>query len=224
VYPPIASHVEPPGFLDVAFHWVDEPLIALEANTRLVLDPVYARAGAPVATHAMLLRESVVKRLHRAISELPETLGMIVLDAHRPLNVQAWLWNGMVTIVSKEHPEWDDAAINAHARRFVAYPELLPNRPTPHSTGGAVDVTLFEIATGTPLDMGSGFDEPVEASVCDYYEQHPHLLFTDRRRFLLHAMTKSGFANYPGEWWHFEYGTLRWAAATDAPAAIYNAV
>jgi D-alanyl-D-alanine dipeptidase len=37
-------------------------------------------------------------------------------------------------------------------------------------------------------------------------------------------MTKSGFANYPGEWWHFEYGTLRWAATTDAPAAKYNAV
>jgi D-alanyl-D-alanine dipeptidase len=72
--------------------------------------------------------------------------------------------------------------------------------------------------------MGSGFDEPVEASVCDYFEQHPHLLFTDRRRLLLHAMTKSGFANYPGEWWHFEYGTLRWAAATAAQAAIYNAV
>ena len=176
MYPPIASHAEPPGFLDVAFDWVDEPLIALEANTRLVLDPVYARAGAPVATHAMLLRESVVHRLHRAISELPETLGMIVLDAHRPLNVQAWLWNEMVTIVRSEHPEWDDAAINAHARRFVAYPE------------------------------------------------HPHPLFTERRRLLFHAMMQSGFANYPGEWWHFEYGTLRWAAATAALAAIYNAV
>ena len=224
MYPPIASHAEPSGFLDVAFDWVDEPLIALEANTRLVLDPVYALAGAPVLTHAMLLRESVVHRLHSAISMLPATLGMIVLDAHRPLNVQAWLWNEMVTTVSNEYPEWDDPAINAHARRFVAYPELFPNRPTPHSTGGAIDVTLFDIATGDVLDMGSGFDEPVEASVCDYYERHPHAVYTERRRLLFHAMTTSGFANYPGEWWHFEYGTLRWAAATDAQAAIYNAV
>ena len=210
--------------MDVAFDWVDEPLIALEANTRLVLDPVYALAGAPVLTHAMLLRESVVHRLHSAISMLPATLGMIVLDAHRPLNVQAWLWNEMVTTVSNEYPEWDDPAINAHARRFVAYPELFPNRPTPHSTGGAIDVTLFDIATGDVLDMGSGFDEPVEASVCDYFERHPHAVYTERRRLLFHAMTTSGFANYPGEWWHFEYGTLRWAAATDAQAAIYNAV
>ena len=224
MYPPIASHAEPSGFLDVAFDWVDEPLIALEANTRLVLDPVYALAGAPVLTHAMLLRESVVHRLHSAISMLPATLGMIVLDAHRPLNVQAWLWNEMVTTVSNEYPEWDDPAINAHARRFVAYPELFPNRPTPHSTGGAIDVTLFDIATGDVLDMGSGFDEPVEASVCDYFERHPHAVYTERRRLLFHAMTTSGFANYPGEWWHFEYGTLRWAAATDAQAAIYNAV
>ena len=83
---------------------------------------------------------------------------------------------------------------------------------------------MFELATGKPLDMGSGFDEPVEASVCDYYERHPHPVYTERRRLLFHAMTSSGFANYPGEWWHFEYGPLRWAAATAALAAIYNAV
>ena len=224
MFPPIASHAEPPGFQNVAFNWVDEPLVALEASARLALNPVYALAGAPVATHAMLLRESVVDRVHSAISMLPVTLGMVVMDAYRPLKVQAWLWNEMVRIVSSEHPEWDEDAINAHTRRFVAYPELLPNRPTPHSTGGAVDVTLFEIATGKSVDMGSGFDEPVEASVCDYYERHPHAVYTERRRLLFHAMTTSGFANYPGEWWHYECGTLRWAAATDARAAIYNAV
>jgi D-alanyl-D-alanine dipeptidase len=172
----------------------------------------------------MLLRSGVAERLQQAVSLLPESLGIVVLDAHRPLNVQAWLWNEMVTIVSREHPEWDEPAIKAHARRFVAYPELLPNRPTPHSTGGAVDITLFDIASGETLDMGSGFDEPVDASVCDYFERHPHPEFTDRRRLLFHVMTANGFANYPGEWWHFEFGTLRWAAATGAPAAVYNAV
>lgn len=224
MYPRIASHAEPPGFQNVAFNWVDEPLLALESSARLVLDPVYALAGAPVSTHQMFLRESVAGRLHNALSLLPESLGMLVLDAHRPLNVQAWLWNEMVTIVRSEHTEWDEAAINTYARRFVAFPELLPNRPTPHSTGGAVDVTLFEIATGNVLDMGSEFDEPIEASVCDYYERHPDPEYTDRRRLLFHAMTASGFANYPGEWWHYEYGTLRWAAATKATAAVYNAV
>jgi D-alanyl-D-alanine dipeptidase len=224
VYPAITSHLEPAGFLDVAFDWSDEPLIALDVNPRLMLHPVYALAGAPVASHAMLLRESVADRLHNAISQLPKSLGIQVLDAHRPLNVQAWLWAEMVSIVSREHPDWDEATIKAHSRRFVAYPEILPNRPTPHSTGGAVDITLFDIASGEVLDMGSGFDEPVDASVCDYYERHPHPTFTERRRLLFRAMTMCGFANYPGEWWHFEYGTLRWAAATGASAAIYNAV
>jgi D-alanyl-D-alanine dipeptidase len=224
VYSAITSRLEPPGFLDIAFEWSDEPLVALVASPRLVLQPVYALAGAPVESDQMLLRSGVAERLQQAVSLLPESLGMVVLDAHRPLNVQAWLWNEMVTIVRNEHPEWDESAINAHARRFVAYPELLPNRPTPHSTGGAVDVTLFDIASGETLDMGSGFDEPVDASVCDYYERCPHPEFTDRRRLLFHVMTASGFANYPGEWWHFEFGTLRWAAATGGPAAIYNAV
>jgi D-alanyl-D-alanine dipeptidase len=224
VYSAITSHLEPPGFLDVPFDWSDEPLVALVSAPRLVLQPVYALAGAPVESNQMLLRSGVAERLQQAVWLLPESLGMVVLDAHRPLNVQAWLWNEMVTIVRNEHPEWDEPAIKAHARRFVAYPELLPNRPTPHSTGGAVDITLFDIASGETLDMGSDFDEPVDASVCDYYEQCPHPVFTDRRRLLFHVMTVSGFANYPGEWWHFEYGTLRWAAATGAPAAVYNAV
>jgi zinc D-Ala-D-Ala dipeptidase len=224
VYPPITSHAEPQGFLDVAFDWSSEALVAIVANQRLKVHPVYALAGAPVASRDMLLREDVVTRLRNAISLLPDSLGMMVLDAHRPLNVQAWLWDEMVAIVRRDHPDWDDAAINAHSRRFVAYPEILPNRPTPHSTGGAVDVTLFDIATGGVLDMGSGFDEPVDASVCDYYERHPHSVYTERRRLLFHVMSQSGFANYPGEWWHFEYGTLRWAAATGEPSAIYNAV
>lgn len=224
MYPPIKSHLEPQGFLDVPFSWIDEPMVTLESNTRLRLQPVYALAGAPVASHDMVLRTCVAERLISAISLLPESLGMIVLDAHRPLNVQAWLWNEMVTIVTREHPDWDEDAIKVHARRFVAYPEILPDRPTPHITGGAVDVTLFDIETGDAIDMGSGFDEPVEASVCDYYERHPHAVFTDRRRMLFDVMSRCGFANYPGEWWHFEYGTLRWAAATGAPAAIYNAV
>jgi D-alanyl-D-alanine dipeptidase len=224
VYSAITSHLEPPGFLDVPFEWSDEPLVALDATQRLRLQPVYALAGAPVESDQMLLRSGVAERLQQAVSLLPESLGMLVLDAHRPLNVQAWLWNEMVTIVRNEHPEWDESAINAHARRFVAYPELLPNRPTPHSTGGAVDITLFDIASGETLDMGSGFDEPVDASVCDHYERYFHPEFTDRRRMLFHVMTVNGFANYPGEWWHFEFGTLRWAAATGAAAAVYNAV
>ncbi len=172
----------------------------------------------------MLLREGVVTRLLTAISFLPESLGVVVLDAYRPLNVQAWLWDEMVAIVRRDHPDWDDASVNVHARRFVAYPEILPNRPTPHSTGGAVDVTLFDIESGEALDMGSGFDEPVDASVCDYYERHPHPVYTERRRILFNVMSQAGFANYPGEWWHYEYGTLRWAAATRAQTAIYNAV
>jgi len=198
--------------------------VALRASERLKLRQVYALAGAPVRSCDMLLRDCVVTRLMNAISLLPESLGMVVLDAHRPLSVQAWLWDEMVAIVRRDHPEWDDATVNAHSRRFVAYPEILPNRPTPHSTGGAVDVTLFDIATGQDLDMGSDFDEPVDASACDYYEQHPHSVYTEQRRLLFQVMSQSGFANYPDEWWHYEYGTLRWAAATGAASAIYNAV
>jgi D-alanyl-D-alanine dipeptidase len=30
------------------------------------------------------------------------------------------------------------------------------------------------------------------------------------RRALYHAMTASGFSNYPAEWWHYDYGNAFW--------------
>jgi D-alanyl-D-alanine dipeptidase len=72
--------------------------------------------------------------------------------------------------------------------------------------------------------MGTEPDENSPQSVTRYFEDHPQSPFTLNRRTLYHAMTNAGFANYLGEWWHYDFGNQRWANATGQTSAFYGAV
>ena len=105
---------------------------------------------------------------------------------------------------------------------FVAVPVKRLDRPSPHATGGAVDLTLCR--DGQPLDMGTGFDDfsglartaALEGRCPPALEQA-----RENRRFLFHLMASVGLVNYDSEWWHFAYGERQWAARTGC-APIYG--
>jgi D-alanyl-D-alanine dipeptidase len=42
------------------------------------------------------------------------------------------------------------------------------------------------------------------------------------RALMIDALTKSGFVNYPTEWWHWSYGDRYWAYHTGHSSAIYG--
>jgi len=44
------------------------------------------------------------------------------------------------------------------------------------------------------------------------------------RRILITAMSKAGFTNYLGEWWHWSYGDSAWAVRIGRGTAIYGRV
>ena len=77
-----------------------------------------------------------------------------------------------------------------------------------HSTGGAVDVTLYYC--GKEIDCGGKYltftpSTPTWSKELSSLQQ--------RCRFILYdAMTAAGFINYPLEWWHFCYGDKMYAA------------
>ena len=83
---------------------------------------------------------------------------------------------------------------------FVANPE----DGSRHNRGAAVDLTLFDRATGQPIRMTGGYDEFSERSLPDYMggtsRQRWH------RELLRQAMESEGFSVYEYEWWHFDYG------------------
>ncbi|MFC6334133.1 M15 family metallopeptidase [Paenibacillus septentrionalis] len=70
-----------------------------------------------------------------------------------------------------------------------------------HSRGSTVDLTLYELASGEPLDMGSPYDLLDEIS---YFGTR---LITDEqaanRELLKKVMKKHGFKEYSKEWWHY---------------------
>ena len=87
-----------------------------------------------------------------------------------------------------------------------------------HSTGGAVDVTLFYC--GKEMDCGSSYLEftaktPTWSKELSYCQKH--------NRFILYnAMTQAGFVNYPLEWWHYCYGDKMYAAYKFEKQAFYG--
>lgn len=73
-----------------------------------------------------------------------------------------------------------------------------------HSRGSTLDMTLVDIKTGKPLDMGSPYDFFGEVSWVNYKNLTAQQLAN--RMLIQTIMKKHGFIHYPKEWWHF---TLR---------------
>ncbi|MFG6176134.1 M15 family metallopeptidase [Halomonas sp. THAF12] len=194
----------------------DEPLVPMSlAPPPIKVFPAYARMGIPGAVNECYVREGVYRRLLAVARALPEELSLLVLDGWRPWRVQQYLFDTLQATIQAHHPELDDQALLERTREFVAQPSTAPMAPSPHLTGGAVDVTLCD-ADGLPLDMGTLFDEAVPASHAAALEIEPGE--SDRRhqarknrRLLYHAMLAQGFTNLPSEWWHFDLGDQLWA-------------
>lgn len=73
-----------------------------------------------------------------------------------------------------------------------------------HTRGSTLDMTLVDIKTGKPLDMGSPYDFFGKVSWVDNKNLKAQQLAN--RMLIQTIMRKYGFVHYPKEWWHF---TLR---------------
>ena len=194
--PPIGELVEPvdqppapPPTAD------DEPLVPIDLRAVRTLG-CYFHAGWTHARPVTLARSGVVERLDRVAEGLPAGFGLAVFDAWRPLALQAEL----------------HAAAYGDDRLppgFIAEPVADPARPPAHLTGGAIDLTLTW--RGAPLALGTGFDDFTPGAHALAEESRPGPV-RDLRRLLTASMRSQGFVVLDLEWWHFEWGTRRWAA------------
>ena len=69
-----------------------------------------------------------------------------------------------------------------------------------HNRGVAIDLTLYDLATGQILDMGTDWDHFGPEGHWDGVTGLP----MENRRRLREAMVSVGFIPYDVEWWHFE--------------------
>lgn len=96
---------------------------------------------------------------------------------------------------------WDAAP--ADKRNFVANPA----QGSRHNRGAAVDLTLYELASGAVVEMPGTYDETTARSGPDYPGG------TSRQRWhrdlLRSAMEAQRFTVNVDEWWHFDFADWR---------------
>jgi D-alanyl-D-alanine dipeptidase len=189
--------------------------------------PMYSRMGIPSAPAECHLRQGVYRRLLKAANSLPNGLRLIVLDGWRPYSVQQHLFDTLINLMEHADPQCSTEKRLTQARNLVSPPSNLSSAPSPHLTGGAVDVTLAN-EQGEMLDMGSLFDEASPTSYTASLENvddlnTDQLSARNNRRILYNVMIEAGFTNLPSEWWHFDFGDQLWAWYTKSANAIYGA-
>jgi serine beta-lactamase-like protein LACTB len=113
--------------------------------------------------------------------------GLWVFDSYRP-----WMVTKMF---------WDATPEKFH--HFVAD----PSKGSRHNRGCAVDLTLYELKTGKPVEMVSGYDEFSDRAYPNYWGGTSRQRW--RRELLRRAMEDAGFTVYEAEWWHFDYKDWR---------------
>ena len=158
-----------------------DPTIRLDVRyatpDNFVKRAVYAEARAFLQRPAA----EALLRAHRALA--PKGYGLVVFDGYRPWSVTKLFWD--LT------PESD--------KDFVADPKT----GSRHNRGCAVDVTLYELASGKIVEMPSAYDEPSARSYPTF--EGGEKAARERRDLLRRVMEKESFFVYAWEWWHFDY-------------------
>lgn len=160
--------------------------------TGIKINSVYATSdnffGAPLyATPKLYVNEALLPALTKVQETLkPYGYGLVLWDAYRP-------WNAS---------KLANLALPADKKEMLEDPET---KGSIHNTGNAVDVGLYDLATGEEVELGSGFDEPSLRQ----YASYPGGTARERylRSLLRETMELYGFKGIEMEWWHFEYAT-----------------
>jgi D-alanyl-D-alanine dipeptidase len=158
-----------------------DPAIHLDvryaSSNNFLSTPVYSEARA-------FLQRPAAEAMVRALAKLkPLGYGLLIHDAYRPWYVTKIFWD----------------ATPPEGKIFVAD----PSQGSRHNRGCAVDLTLYDLATGKPIQMPGTYDEMSARSFPTYpggtSRQRWH------RELLRSAMESEGFTVYETEWWHFDY-------------------
>jgi len=183
----------------------------------------------PGSIPQLYLRRSVAAKLKDVNARLaPIGMELFLFDAWRPQAVQRYfhdVW--FPEWLQARRPELEGAALVEEVEHYWAAPSAGAGSPSPHSTGGAVDLTLIFSETRQPLFIGGMFDDVTEDAWTDAFERKPVVSMSDaearaNRRLLYWVMTEAGFANNPTEWWHFSYGDQLWARLGGQTAAVFG--
>jgi D-alanyl-D-alanine dipeptidase len=151
--------------------------IRYASSNNFLSTPVYTEARAFMQRPAA----EALLRAHQKLKKLG--YGLLIHDAYRPWYVTKIFWD----------------ATPADKKIFVAD----PSQGSRHNRGCAVDLSLYDLKTGKPIEMVGVYDEMSERSYPGYVGGTS--LQRWHRELLRNAMENEGFDVYEFEWWHFDY-------------------
>jgi D-alanyl-D-alanine dipeptidase len=175
-------------------------------NPALHLDIRYAQSNnflsTPVYSQARaFMQRPAADALLRVLYKLqPLGYGLLIHDAYRPWYVTKIFWDAT--------PPADHI--------FVAD----PNKGSRHNRGCAVDLTLYDLASGLPVEMPGLYDEMSPRS----FPTFPGGTSLQRwhRDLLRRAMESEGFTVNEDEWWHFDYKDWKYYPILNVPFERLN--
>jgi D-alanyl-D-alanine dipeptidase len=136
----------------------------------------------PKRLKSTYLRKEPALALSKIAEELANKgLGIVVWDAYRPYSVTERFWKLI------------------HDERYVAN----PTKGSGHNRGIAIDMTLYDLSSGTLIDMPTGFDDFSENAHHGY--QNITEIKIKNREILKEVMEKNGFIKFETEWWHYSW-------------------
>lgn len=133
--------------------------------------------------HAFLQRPAAQALVRASRALRPLGYGLLIHDAYRPWYVTKVFWDATPPV----------------SRWLVAD----PTKGSKHNRGAAVDITLYNLKTGAPVEMPSTYDEATPRAYADF----PGGTSLQRwhRALLRQALVREGFVVNPTEWWHFDF-------------------
>lgn len=144
----------------------------------------------------VFLQRPAAKALLRAQRALRRRgYGLLLFDGYRPWSVTRLFWQ----------------VVPPGQRAFVADPAV----GSRHNRGCAVDLTLFDLASGREVEMPSRYDAFDASAAPDYAGGTPEQ--RARRDLLRATLAAEGFSVDPAEWWHFNHRDWRAYPILDIP-------
>lgn len=229
---------DPDGWRQVPIVPRDEPLVATGPGSEFAdlytsglywgehTNSPYAVGELDGALLTCFVRRGVALALREAQRVLPPHLGLVLFDGYRPVALQGALFTFYADELAKRHPDWSRAAVEEATQAYVSCPSADPAAPSPHLTGGAIDLAIYTVPgwdgpdrpeariiqrDARLLEYGTAFDHGGPTAALGYFEDlgatrvltPEEELARDNRRLLYWLLQHVGLDPIPSEWWHY---------------------
>lgn len=197
-----------------------EPLVDVRAYDSKIIATYEKFDMMPYVNDQIFVRDTVAKKLSIANNILQKNghYTLKVVYGYRHPEIQRFYFEKRKAVVKKEKPQLTDDELTSFVHLFVAEPSVAG-----HPTGGAIDITIAH-TDGTDLLMGGKIGDFSDEEKIRTFSKNISEEEQLNRVLLRKILMEQDFAPFNGEWWHFSYGDIEWAAFYNKKTSLYGQI